>query len=353
MLFLRLNRTPDGLLDRLRQIDYIGTVLFVGSISSFLISLTWGGVVYRWSSWRSLVPLILGVAGLASFVVYEARVAARPTIPVTVFYNRTTAVTYIGDVLQGLVLWCMLYYLPLYYQAVKEYSPILSGVALFPETFTVAPCSIVIGLLITRFAAYRWAIWLGWGLSTLGLGVMCLIDVHTSVPAWVFLNLVAGLGLGSLFPSLAFAVQASVKSEHIAIAVALFSFLKSLGQTLGVAIGGVVFQNQLRSNLMRYPALAPKAEEYSQDASGLVQVIKAMPDGQNKAHLKQAYADSLRIVWAVCCAMCGIALFLSFLTKGYDVNRKLDTAQGLREEDGGGAKGLSSEAKHHDEEHRE
>lgn len=303
-------------------------------MSSFLIPLTWGGVSYPWDSWRTLVPLIIGAVGLLVFAFYEYRFAADPIIPPVIFQNRTATASFIGSILQGLILWCTLYYLPLYYEAVKEYSPILSGVALFPETFTVAPSGMVAGILITVTGHYRWAIWLGWTLSTIGLGLMCLIKSTTSVAGWILLNLVGGLGLGVLFPSLGYAVQASATAENLAIAVAMFSFFRALGQAIGVAVGGVVFQNRMYTNLLKYPSLAPMANAYSQDAAGLVQVIKGMADGPVKVDLKDAYTDSLRIVWAVCCAISGIALLVSLLTESYDIDRALETTQGLRGENG-------------------
>lgn len=330
LLFLNLNFIPTSLVEKLRRIDYIGTVLFVGSLSSFLIPLTWGGVLYPWSSWRTLVPLIIGAVGLAIFVFYEYYFASDPIIPPAIFQNRTATVSFIETVLQGLILWCALYYLPLYYEAVKGYSPILAGVALFPQSFTVAPSAMVVGILVTITGRYRWAIWLGWALSTLGLGLLCYIQVDTSIPAWIFLNLVGGLGLGVLFPSLGFAIQASAAPENLAIAVGMFSFFRALGQAIGVAIGGVVFQNQMYKNLLNYPGLAPMAEAFSRDAAGLVQIIQGMPDGPQKLHLREAYTDSLRIVWAVCCAISGAALLMSLLTESYDLNTGLTTTQGLR-----------------------
>jgi len=328
--FLNLNTIPSSLVEKLRRIDYIGTVIFVGSLSSFLIPLTWGGVSYPWDSWHTLVPLTIGAVGLAFFAFYEYRFAADPIIPPVIFQNRTATTSFINSVLQGLILWCTLYYLPLYYEAVKEYSPILSGVALFPETFTVAPSGVIAGILITLTGHYRWAIWLGWVVSTIGLGLMCLIKSTTSVMGWILLNIVAGLGLGILFPSLGYAVQASAKPKNLAIAVAMFSFFRALGQAIGVAVGGVIFQNEMYKNLLKYPALAPMANAYSQDAAGLVQVIKGMADGVDKANLKDAYTDSLRIVWAVCCAISGVALLFSLLTESYDLNQALETTQGLR-----------------------
>lgn len=331
-MFLNLNIIPSSLSEKLRRIDYTGTVLFVGSLSSFLIPLTWGGVSYAWDSWRTLVPLIVGTAGLLVFAFYEYRFASDPIIPPVIFQNRTATVSFIGSVLQGLILWCALYYMPLYYEAVKEYSPILSGVALFPETFTVAPSGLVIGILITVTGHYRWAIWLGWAVSTAGLGLMVLIKTTTSIPGWILLNIVPGLGLGVLFPSLGYAVQASSTPENLSIAVAMFSFFRALGQAIGVAVGGVVFQNRMRSNLMKYTALAPMADAYSKDAAGLVQVIKAMADGATKTNLKEAYTDSLRTVWIVCCGISGVALLFSLMTEHYDLDRALETTQGLRQD---------------------
>jgi MFS family permease len=331
LLFLKLNFTPTSLVQKLRSVDYVGTVLFVGSTASFLIPLSWGGVMYDWDSWRTLVPLLIGVAGLVAFVTYEYRFASQPIIPHTIFQNRTSTVSMIGSFFQGLILWCTLYYLPLYYEAVKGYSPILAGVALFPETFTVAPSAMVVGFAVTYTGKYRWAIWLGWILSTIGLGLMCVIKPDTSVAGWIFLNIVPGLGLGVLFPSLGFAIQASATNENLAIAVAMFSFFRAFGQAIGVAIGGVVFQNQMHSHLLTYPALAPMADQYSRDAAGLVQILKSMPDGDDKSNLRTAYTDSLRIVWAVCCAISGVALLLSLLTESYDLNRALSSKQGLRD----------------------
>jgi hypothetical protein len=101
----------------------------------------------------------------------------------------------------------MLYYLPLYYEAVKEMSPIMAGVAVFPQTFTVAPASVAVGIIGTVTGRFRWAVWSGWVLMTLGMGLMYLLDVHTSTVKWVFINLVAGLGAGMLFPSMSYGVQ--------------------------------------------------------------------------------------------------------------------------------------------------
>jgi hypothetical protein len=59
--------------------------------------------MYPWDYWRTLVPLILGFAGLALFIVWEIYFASEPLITLNVFMNRTAAVSYIGTVLHGVI----------------------------------------------------------------------------------------------------------------------------------------------------------------------------------------------------------------------------------------------------------
>lgn len=228
-------------------------------------------------------------------------------------------------------LWCLLYYLPLYYEAIKGLSPIMTGVALFPETFTVAPASIAVGILVSVTGRFRWAIWLGWALTIAGMGLMTMLDVHTSTVSWVFICLVGGLGTGVLFPSMAFAIQAAASGEDTAYAVSLFSFFRAFGQAFGVAVGGVIFQNALQSKLEAIPGLSAVAGEYAKDSVALVQVIRMMPLGAGREELLGAYADALKVVWM---AMIGFAVaggLASLWTEGLSLDRELETEHGLRE----------------------
>lgn len=328
-LFLTLNSLKGDFLTKLRRVDWIGCILFVGSTVGFLIPLTWGGVMYPWSHWRTLVPLLVSLAGIVAFIVWEELYATTPLIPFRVVKNRTAAVNYLGTFLHGLILWCQLFYMPLYYEAVKGYTPIISGVALFPATLTVAPAAIVVGILVTLTGRYRWAIWIGWAFATLGTGLQVLMGVNTSMPAWIFINLIPGIGTGMLFPSTMFGVQAATPSKDISSAIALFTFFRSFGQAVGVAIGGVIFQNQIKKQIMSHPLIAGNANEWASDASALVDVIKAMAEGPAKEQLKESYADALKIVWAVICGLAFVGLISSLATRHFSLDVALDTEQGF------------------------
>jgi MFS family permease len=161
-----------------------------------------------------------------------------------------------------------------------------------------------------------------------------MLKPSSTTPEWIFLNLVGGLGSGMLFPAMAITVQAAATSADQAYASNIFSFLRAFGQTLGVAIGGVVFQNQMRKKMLSFPLLADMADEYSRDAAGLVQIIKALPDGDIKDQLKESYTDALKYIWIVMTVFAGIALIASIFTKAYALDRALETEQGFVEKQG-------------------
>jgi len=286
--------------------------------------------MYPWSSWRTLLPIFLGFAGLLGFVPYEIYIATEPMVRFSIFSNRTQRLVYYQTFIHGVILWSLLYYGPIYFEGVKGFSPIITGIALFPETFTVAPASVIVGILTSVTGRYRWALWSGWFLATLGMGLLYLQDVHTSTVAWIFLNLLPGLGTGILFAGMGIAIPAASTPSDMAHAVAFYPFFRAFGQGVGVAIGGSIFQNQVEKKLMAYPLLAPMAGEYSKDAAGLVQVIKAMVPGMAKMELVQAYADSLKVLWVVMCGLGFTALIANFWVKAYSLNVEMATEQGFR-----------------------
>jgi len=135
---------------------------------------------------------------------------------------------------------------------------------------------------------------------------------------------------------MSFAVQAPQSDDDLPFAAAMFSFFRSLGQTLGVAIGGVVFQNALKWKIAHDPVLSiyGKAEEWSKDASAMVEVIRNLPAAQ--IHLKNGligvYMDSLKGLWIVMATFACLATVVCWLfTDETSLDRELVTEQGFRD----------------------
>jgi MFS family permease len=318
--------------------------------------------MYAWDSWHTLVPLLIGAAGIVAFAFYERYLShhafdaagqllpgnnIEPIIRFSVFNNLSMLLTYLETIIHGIILWCLLYFLPLYYEAVQGYTPIISGVAVLPETSFVArmspspspshflhansfvAMSVVVGILCAKTGRYRWALWVGWTLTTLGSGVLILLSPSSTIVQWVFLNVVVSIGTGMLFPAMALAIQAAGRPEDAGHAAAFFSFIRVFGQSLGVAIGGVVFQNQIKQKLQSNESLKGFAEEYSKDATALVGIIQGMAEGEMKTELIKAYSDSLRSIWIVLTALSVLGLVASAFTKGYSLTQEHKTLQGF------------------------
>ncbi|CZS99073.1 related to putative multidrug transporter [Rhynchosporium agropyri] len=236
VMFLTLNKTAGNLVQKARNFDWFGSIFFVASSVSFLIPLTWGGIMYSWTSWRTFFPLLVGVAGVFGFGFYEHWLSERafdsegnalpgnntePIIRFTIFNNRTMLITYLEPLIHGIVLWSLLYFLPLYYEAVQGYTPIISGVSILPETSFVAPMSVIVGIICAKTGHYRWATYTGWLLTTLGAGILILLDPSTSIVSWIFLNVPIGIGTGMLFPAMGLAIQAAGRREDAGHAAAI------------------------------------------------------------------------------------------------------------------------------------
>lgn len=209
------------------------------------------------------------------------------------------------------------------------YTPVISAVAALPETLAVAPAAGLVGFLVARTGHYRWSLWSGWFLATLGAGLLLLLEPDTTIPQWIFLNIPIGFGTGILFPAMSLSIQAACEPALNADAVAFFSFMRNFGQAAGVAVSGVIFQNVFRGKLEGLQAWREYADEFSRDATAVVTIIKAMEPSPEKLELIKAYNDSLRAIWISMIGFAGFCLLLSFTIRSYSLEQEHVTKQGF------------------------
>ncbi len=220
--------------------------------------------------------------------------------------------------------------MPEYFQTVKGYSALISGVAVLPQTVTTIPSAGAAGLLVDRTGRYARILRIGWVLTTLGCGILMLLDVETTVPAWIFLTAVSGLGLGLLLPVSQLALQASVPPAGIAMSATLVYFFCAFGQTVGVAIGSTILQNRMQAELHGggLATLVPAPYDNISPAA-LAESHRSLPAGELKYALEAALARSFRVVCATMSALTGLNMILSLTLKEYDMNQEHITNQGL------------------------
>lgn len=195
----------------------------------------------------------------------------------------------------------------------------------------MAPFAAIAGVAVVKTGHYRWFIIVGWALVALGSGLMQFMNANASAAVWVIIPFVTGVGMGILFPTITMAVQAAVEEKDMAFAVAMFTFVRTMGEALGVAIGGVVFQNQVKKKLLKIPQFRANAGELSRDATALVDNVRSLKNKAEKKLLEHVFAESLKAVWILLCVCAGVCLVLSFWIQSYDLNRALETEQSLAE----------------------
>jgi hypothetical protein len=293
--------------------------------------------------------MVLGIAGLAVFVVYEMNTKGLTIIQISIFKNRSTSFIFLGAFYQEVVLRSIAYYIPEYFQSIKGYSPTSAGLALLLLGCTTVPSAMFVRVVVGIVGRYRWAIWTGWTLTTMGFGVMILLDVHNTVVSWIFIELVPGIGIGILFPAIVMGIQASAPQEDTAIAATLGLFFRLFGQTIGVAVGGTIFQNRLRGHLEAIPSLANKAVFYASNSVKLIVQLKQMSlDSPVAIQLRTSFARSYRTIWIVMCALSSVALFFSLFVKEFDLNQAHLTDQAFigdvkkRETEGSGGETVAT-----------
>ncbi len=100
---LKLSEEKRSLRHKVRRVDMVGSLLFIGGSASFLIGLTWGGVQFPWKGVQVLVPLFLGIASVALAVVWEFKGATEPFLRLSLFRNRSSVAAYMCGVIQGII----------------------------------------------------------------------------------------------------------------------------------------------------------------------------------------------------------------------------------------------------------
>lgn len=120
--------------------------------------------------------------------------------------------------------------------SVRGQSPTRAGIDLFPAACFVVPGSIVVAVLTARLGRFRWAIWLGWTITTISFGLFLVFDIHTRFVVIAVSLAISGIGSGMVLTSVNVGIQAISKVEDCAMAASMYGFFRSLGMPIAVAV---------------------------------------------------------------------------------------------------------------------
>lgn len=317
LFFLDIETPKTPLIEGLKAIDWIGSLLIVGATLMFLFGLQYGGETYPWDSATVVCLIVFGVVTFVIFVLYEWKFPKYPVMPLSLFKSRTNIATLSVVFIHGVVFISGSYYLPLYFQAVRGATPILSGVYLLPTALALSAGSIGTGIFVRKVGAYLPPIYFGLFMMTLGYGLFVDFDAHSNWAKLALYQIIAGVGIGPLFQAPIIALQAHINPRDIGTATATLGFIRQLATSTSVVIGQVVFQNSMSAKTPQLAAsLGPEtaAQLSGGEAGANTQVINSLPTEQRDV-VRVAFADSLMPMWIMYVAFSFVGLLAGFLIK--------------------------------------
>jgi hypothetical protein len=333
VLFLRIKHLATAWKDVVTQVDWIGNIIFIGSITSLLIGLTFGGTMDPWSSWRIITPIVVGCVGWACFHVYEYLIKGKnPCVPPHVFGNRTSAGAFYMIFVTSMLLQWVCFFWPVYFLAIRGTSLVQTGVDFMPFMFLLIPSSAVTGIVLSKTGRYRRLHAAGFVLSTLGPGLNTLLGTNTNAGGWAMLQIVDAIGRALILPTTLPAILASLPERDVAAATGVYSFLRSFGYVWGITIPGIIFNN--RFNQLSYQISDPVVREtlgggraYEFATGPYVQTLR--PD--LKSEVLDVYLQALRAVWFGAMAFGATGLIAVAMEKHVPLRTELETKYGLEE----------------------
>ncbi|EGD86701.2 hypothetical protein H112_05210 [Trichophyton rubrum D6] len=335
--FLRVASPPgNGFYKQLLRVDFIGNMILVMAVISILLPLTWAGTLYPWSSWKIILPLVIGFLGLILFYAHQtSRFCREPSIPLRLFPTPTSLFSLILGFTGSILIYWVGYFLPVYFQAVLGTSATKSGLFVLPITGAVAPFGILAGILISVWGKYRAFHFIGFGLMSIAVGLFSILDQHSSAGYWAGFQIIFGAGSGLIYSSTLPPIQASLHESDMATATATWAFMRGFGSIWGVAIPTAIFNEKTESLLGRIsdPSLRRQLSNggaYALASSGLSSSL--MHDPKLLTEVIGLYTQSLRFVWllAIPFGMCGFVA--SFPIRQLELKTHLETEFGLQEQ---------------------
>jgi EmrB/QacA subfamily drug resistance transporter len=265
---ITLRKLPESRDERAGAIDWAGLVTFSAALFLLVFALIRGNE----EGWGS--PLIVGLLAasallLALFIAVERRVA-HPMFDLSLFRNRTFVGASIAAFALSASMFAMFLYLTLYLQTILLYGPLETGLRFLPVTLLSFVAAAISGKLTARLPARGL---LGGGLLLVGCGLLLMRGLDAS-SGWTALLpgfLVAGVGIGTINPSIANAAIGVVAPARSGMASGISSTFRQVGIATGIAGLGAIFQSQVTARLAGALAGTPGAA----GSDGLAHAVSA------------------------------------------------------------------------------
>lgn len=139
-----------NLKDFIARFDLVGTLLFMPTIICLLLALQWGGVKYAWGEWRMVLLLVLFSVLLIAWAVSQYVQGDRATVPGSMVKQRSLASAIWFIFCYFACFFVVIYYVPIWFQAVRGDSAYTSGINLLAASAAMSVAVISSGFIVSH-----------------------------------------------------------------------------------------------------------------------------------------------------------------------------------------------------------
>ncbi|RMZ66076.1 MFS aflatoxin efflux pump [Pyrenophora seminiperda CCB06] len=275
--------------ETLKNLDPLGTALFLPSITCLLLALEWGAAEYPWSSPRIIALLTVFALLLVLFVLWQYLTRnTTATVPARIVLQRSVFFGGASQFCVGATMLTVSIYIPLWFQAIKGASAMQSGVNTIPLVLSVVLGSIMSGALVQRLGYYTPFMIIGSGLMAVGTGLITTWNMNTGTGVWIGYQILVGFGVGCTMQHPNIAVQTVLPKPDVPIGTAFLSLCQTLGGAVFAAVGQNLYIDKFSAGLERIGGLDPERILNG----GATDLTKGQPEAV-KGLILAAYNNSL------------------------------------------------------------
>jgi len=229
-------RPPGG-----QRFDFAGALILFLTLLALALGLTFGPDT-GWLDLRIIGLLIGALAGLAIFLVVEARIN-QPMIDLRLFRDPLFSTSLLTGFLV-FVVFAGMFVLPFYLERVKGFEPQQVGLFLTVVPLALGLTAPVAGSLSDRYGSR--------GIAVLGLGIVmigCLsastLSEDTSTLGYIVRLLPFGLGAGLFQSPNNSAIMGLAPRDRLGVVSGLLALSRTFGQTTGIPLMGAIFASRV------------------------------------------------------------------------------------------------------------
>jgi EmrB/QacA subfamily drug resistance transporter len=229
-----------------RSIDIPGVATLTVGLAALVLALVEGNE-WGWGSARELAMFAVAAVGLTAFALVERR-RESPMVDFSFFRSRTFLGANIVAFIVSFAMLAMFFFLALYMQNIRGYSPLQAGVRFLPSTVMIIIIAPLAGRLADRVGSR----------PLITFGLLCVsgalfwqshLTVSSGYGALLPGFMLMGVGMGFVMSPMSLAAMNAVDRTKAGVASGILSMNRMVGGTFGVAILGALVATLGRSKI--------------------------------------------------------------------------------------------------------